>query len=128
VITAYLDASALVRLAIDEPETNAVRTFIGQFDQVATSRIGLVETRRVVKRVGGDMTRASEVLASVGPIELDAAIAASAAAVDPSTLKTLDAIHLASALALYAVDAFVTYDERLAVAARAAGLTVASPA
>jgi len=128
VITAYLDASALVRLAIDEPETNAVRTFIGQFDQVATSRIGFVETRRVVKRVGGDMTRASEVLASVGPIELDAAIAASAAAVDPSTLKTLDAIHLASALALYAVDAFVTYDERLAVAARAAGLTVASPA
>ncbi len=127
-ITAYLDASALVKLAIDEPETDAVRTFISQFDQVATSRIGLVETRRVVKRAGGDMTRASEILASVGPIELDATIAASAAGVGPRTLKTLDAIHLASALALYAVDAFVTYDERLAVAARAAGLTVASPA
>jgi len=128
VITAYLDASALVKLAIDEPETDAVRRFVGQFDQVATSRVGLVETRRVVQRTGGDMTRVAEVLASVGPIELDATIAMSAAGLGPATLKTLDAIHLASALALYAVDVFVTYDERLGAAARAAGLTVASPA
>jgi hypothetical protein len=128
VITAYLDASALVKLAIYEPETDAVRAFISQFDQVATSRIGLIETRRVVKCTGGDMARASEVLASVGPIEVGVAIAASAVGIAPPTLKTLDAIHLASALALYAVDAFVTYDERLAAAARAAGLTVASPA
>ena len=126
-ITAYLDASALVKLAIDEPETDAVRRFVGQFDQVATSRVGLVETRRVVQRTGGDLTRVAEVLASVGPIELDVTIARSAAGVGPATLKTLDAIHLASALALYAVDVFVTYDERLGAAARAAGLTVASP-
>ena len=127
-ITVYADSSALVKLTLDEPESTAIRAFIDQFDEVATSRIGFVETRRVVARAGGDLAAAAGVLNGIGPIDLDTTIIESAVAIVPTTLRTLDAIHLASALALYAVDAFVTYDNRLAEAARDAGLTVVSPA
>jgi uncharacterized protein len=127
VITAYADASALVKLAMDEPESAAVRAFLGQFDEIVTNRIGHVEARRAIARTGADVSAASDILAGVGSIELDAAIAASAIATTPWSLRTLDAIHLASALALYEVDAFVTYDHRLADAARSLGLTVAAP-
>ena len=126
-ITAYADSSALVKLAVDEAESGAVRLFLGQFDEVATSRVGLVETRRAIARAGGDVAIAIDILRAINPIELDVALAESAAAIHPTRLRTLDAIHLASALRLYAVDAFVTYDDRLAAAARAVGLTVASP-
>ncbi len=126
--TAYLDASALVKLAIDEPESKAVESFIDGFDEIVTSRVGLVETRRAVARSTGSDRPTDEPLASVGSIELDAAIAASAAILEPATLRTLDAIHLATALALYHLDAFVTYDARSAEAARSLGLPVASPA
>lgn len=62
-------------------------------------------------------------------IELERRIGEAAAAVDPATLRSLDAIHLATALSLGAeLDAFVTYDARLADAARAAGITVVAPA
>ena len=127
-ITAYADSSALVKLAVAEAESAAVRRFLGQFDEVATSRVGIVETRRAIARAGADAAAALEILRVVNSVELDVAIAESAAAIGPIRLRSLDAIHLASALRLYAVDAFVTYDERLAAAARAAGLTVASPA
>ena len=127
-ITAYADSSALVKLAVDEAESDAIRRFLGQFDEVATSRVGLVETRRAISRAGGDVAAAVEILRVVHPIELDVSLAESAAAIRPTRLRTLDAIHLASALRLYAVDVFVTYDERLASAAREAGMTVASPA
>jgi predicted nucleic acid-binding protein len=127
VTTAYLDSSALVKLALTETESGAVQTFIDEIDEVVTSRVGIVETRRAVARTNGTDAAADVPLTSVAAIELDPAIAATAAVLLPSGLRTLDAIHLATALALYRVDAFVTYDTRLAEAARSLGFAVASP-
>jgi len=127
VTTAYLDASALVKIAVDEPESAAVRRYIARFDEVVTSRVGIIEARRAIRRAGGDDAAAWAMLRSVAPLELDGAMAATAAVIEPPSLRTLDAIHVSSALSLYAVDAFVTYDLRLAEAARAADLRVVSP-
>ena len=125
--SAYVDASALVKLVVDEPYATALRRFLERFDEHVTSRIGIVETRRALARVSIDATATDQMLAPIAPIDFDASIAATAAVLAPGHLRTLDAIHLATALALYHVDAFVTYDERLASAARAIGLPVASP-
>ena len=126
-ITAYLDASALVKLVSVEQESAGLMRFLGQFDEMTTSRVGLIETRRAAARLPATTQPVSLVPESVDTIELTPAIASVAATVGPTSLRTLDAIHLASALAVFAVDAFVTYDARLAAAARAVGLTVAAP-
>ena len=72
---------------------------------------------------------ARNVIAGVALVELNARIAGAAASLELPTLRTLDAIHLASALSLDAdVGAFVSYDRRLAQAAEEAGLEVLAPA
>jgi predicted nucleic acid-binding protein len=125
--TAYADASAIVKLVVEERESAACAHFLAEFDEVVTSRLGLVETARAVARWGGPPESIDAVGETLGVIELGADIAATAGLLSPPSLRTLDALHLASALALYHLDAFVTYDERLGAAARAAGLPVASP-
>jgi predicted nucleic acid-binding protein len=125
--TAYADASAIVKLIVEEPDSAALVGFIREFDDVVTSRVGVVETRRAAARRGGADAMAATVSQAIGVIELDEAIADSAARLEPATLRTLDSLHIASALALDRVDAFVTYDARLASAAQAAGLPVFSP-
>lgn len=125
--TAYADASAIAKLIVEEPDSAALAGFIREFDDVVTSRVGLVEIRRAAARSGGADAMAATVSQAIGVIELDEAIADSAARLEPPTLRTLDSLHIASALALYRVDAFVTYDARLASAAQAAGLPVFSP-
>ena len=68
-------------------------------------------------------------IADIEVVELDAVIARAAAGLGPAALRTLDAIHLATARGLGAgLDAFVTYDDRLADAARSLGLPVVRPA
>lgn len=125
--TAYVDTSALVKLVVDERDAAALRRFLEGFDEHTTSRVGIVETRRALGRVPADATTIDWIMAPIGPIDFDAAIAATAALIQPPAIRTLDAIHLATALTLYRVDAFVTYDERLAEAARLLGFAVASP-
>lgn len=125
--TVYVDASGLLKLIVDEPGALSLRRFLAEFDEHLTSRVGIVETRRALARASVDADVIVRMLAPIAPIEFDASIASTAAVLEPATLRTLDAIHLASSLALYHVDAFVTYDDRLAAAARAIGLPVASP-
>lgn len=126
---AYVDASALTKLVLDEPDSAAMRRWYVESDEVICSRIGIVETRRAVGRFRHDPTHLDVILRSVEVVEFDADIAREAAGLGPATLKTLDAIHLATAFAMGAeIDAFVTYDDRLADAARAAGLPVVRPA
>lgn len=126
---AYVDASALTKLAIDEPESMAMRQWYLEHDHIVSSRIGLIETRRAVGRGPHDPLHLETIMASTVSIELDEAIARQAASVGPPSLRTLDAIHLATAMALGGeLDAFVTYDDRLAAAARAVGLPVVRPA
>ncbi len=126
---AYLDASALVKLILDEPDARPMRHWYIEHERVATSRIGIIETHRAVHRKSSDQDHLDTVLRSVLVVELDPDIAARAHDIGPTTLRTLDAIHVATALALGGdLGAFVTYDDRLADAARQIGLPVVRPA
>jgi hypothetical protein len=129
-VTAYVDSSALVKLIVEEAGSPTLRPFLDAFPILASSRIATVEvTRAAGRHLAPAMDRASEVLDSLLLVELDAAVADRAERIAPDTLRSLDAIHLASAMALAEdVEVFVTYDERLAAAARALGMHVASPA
>lgn len=126
---AYADASALVKLILLEAESGAVHRWFTEAPRIATSRLGVVETIRASSRRIHDAAHRGRVLEEVEIIDLNIAIAAAAAALHPPLLRTLDAIHLATAMALMPeLDAFVTYDDRMAEAARALGLPVVRPA
>ena len=127
---AYLDASALAKLLIVEVDSTAMMRWYVENERALTSRVGFIETRRAVARRGVPLRNdlVDRTLASVEIVELDQAIADRAAVIGPAGLRTLDAIHLATALELGPIDAFVTYDDRLAEAARGIGLPVVRPA
>jgi prevent-host-death family protein len=126
---AYLDASALVRLVVEEAESVALNRWYVEARRLVTSRIGIVETMRASSRRSCDPTHRVRIMSDVEVIELNSLLAGVAATLDPPALRTLDAIHLAAAMALMPhLDAFVTYDDRLADAARAIGLPVVRPA
>jgi uncharacterized protein len=125
---AYVDASALTKLALDEPGSAAMRRWYIEAERVASSVVGVIETRRAVARHVDTFERLEELLRSVVRLEVDRVVATMAATLEPAALRTLDAIHLASALGLAdQLDAFVTYDDRLADAARRVGLPVVRP-
>ena len=126
----YVDASAAVKLVVSEAESASVRQFLAVQVSHISSRILAVELPRAVQRIGPELlNQAWSVLGVMEFVELDEGIAERAAVLEPVGLRSLDAIHLASALALGDdLDAFVTYDSRQADAARALGLAVAAPA
>jgi predicted nucleic acid-binding protein len=122
----YLDASALVKLGRLEPETEALRDRI-RGARVVTSALAEVEVHRALAR-SGLPDEAPRVLATVVLLEVDAQTRRAAIAAAPPSVRSLDAIHLASARGVGAeLDAFICYDMRLSDAARAAGLPVESP-
>ena len=125
----YLDASALVKLLLDEQEGGDLRRYLAAHGRQATSIVGRVEVERVVgRRAPERLQLVARMLDDLTIVELDATVAEEAATVGPVTLRTLDAIHLASAAQLAAdLEAFVTFDRRQAGAARALGMPVASP-
>jgi hypothetical protein len=129
VSAAYADASALVKLIVQEPESDALRRYLASAGTVASSLMATVEVPRAVNRgAPGAGAVMAEVLEALVIVNLDARIAARAAALEPVTLRTLDAIHLATALELGdELTAFVSYDDRLSAAARALGLPVVTP-
>ena len=128
-MTVYLDASALVKLIAPEVGSAAMAAFVAEHRSQSTSVVGLVEVRRAAaRRPGVADARVEDVLGRTAGIALEPPTLSTAAMIGPATLRTLDAIHLASAAALGAdLEAFVTYDRRLAEAARALGMPVASP-
>lgn len=125
---AYLDASAIVKLVLDEPESLSLLRWYHESERVVTSRIGVVETRRAVRRREHDPVHLTAVIDRLEVFELDAEVDHRASGIAPSSLRTLDAIHIATALAIQEVDAFVTYDDRQVDAARSVGLQVVRPA
>lgn len=126
---AYVDASAIVKLVLHEPGTESMVRWFVESERVATSVLGVIETRRAVARRSHDVAHLRSVLATLVTLALDDPVARSASAVQPASLRTLDAIHLATALSLgIELDAFVTYDDRLAAAAWELGLPVVRPA
>jgi hypothetical protein len=126
---AYVDASALVKLVVEEAGSEAIHRWVVEASRLASSRIGVIETVRASARRPHDAQHRDHVLEAVVVVEVTEAISSVAAALGPPNLRTLDAIHLATALALLPeLDAFVTYDDRLADAGRAIGLPVVRPA
>jgi predicted nucleic acid-binding protein len=125
----YLDSSAIVKLVVEESETSALIKELRQGDRHVTSRVGLIEVGRAAGRHGGvDAPRLRQVINGLDIIELTAAIASTASSIGPSDLRTLDAIHLASALALREeLSQFVSYDDRLNAGAKLHGLAITSP-
>ena len=90
-----------------------------------------IEVARAIRRATLSdvaLARAREILDALWLVNLSRAIRSAAATLDPPVLRSLDAIHLATALSLgLELDVFVAYDEGLAKAARASGMKVASP-
>ncbi|HEU0304515.1 MAG TPA: type II toxin-antitoxin system VapC family toxin [Gaiellaceae bacterium] len=124
----YVDTSASVKLLLDEAESGALREYLEASGMLlSTSRVGVIELRRVGRRSGAGADRADAVAATLAVIEVEEVIERTAVTLNPG-LRTLDAIHLASALAAEeSLGGFVCYDERLSAAARDAGLTVIAP-
>jgi predicted nucleic acid-binding protein len=126
---AYLDSSAIVKLVLVEPGSLAMHRWYVEADRVITSRVGVIETHRTAMRRTYEGARLVDVLDLLEIFELDEDVAMRAVKVEPPALRTLNAIHIATALAIGpTLDAFVTYDDRQADAARAAGLPVVRPA
>lgn len=125
----YLDASAIVRIIADEPGRAATVAFLRDHETRVTSVVSTVEVPRAVARKRADAVLAAEAfLTDLVVVGLVSGIVSRAATLTPPALRTLDAIHLATALELgRELDAFVTYDTRLGDAARSMGLPVAAP-
>jgi uncharacterized protein len=126
---AYLDSSALIKLVIPEPESHTLRSELASWSRHATSALARTEVVRAAGRVDpAARERARRILQAVSLIAVTDEILDRAADLGPGTLRSLDAVHLASALSLESVlGPVVTYDLRLAEAASAAGLTVVAP-
>lgn len=127
----YLDSSALVKLILPEEETLALFRLLLSWPYRLASQIGFVEVNRAVRRASMDhvvLRRAEEVLSTIHFMELRMDALGEAVCLEPLHLRSLDAIHVASALTLKPeIGAFVTYDRTMADAARRLGLKVLSP-
>jgi predicted nucleic acid-binding protein len=126
----YVDSSAFVKLVVAEPETQALRSFIaGRHSRRVSSALLRAEALRAVRHLGADALAAvREGLRRVDLIGVDDRILDAAGILEPRVLRTLDAIHLATALAIGDdLDAIVTYDSRMVEAGRLLGLVTATP-
>ncbi|MDQ6715676.1 MAG: type II toxin-antitoxin system VapC family toxin [Actinomycetota bacterium] len=128
----YLDSSALVKLVQREPGSDALRRYLRRHraDDRVTSALARVEVVRAVLAGGAAaIAQARSHLARIQQIRLGTAALDSAATLAPGDLRSVDAVHLASALRVGAgLRAFVTYDNRMATAATTIGLPVEAPA
>lgn len=128
----YVDTSAVAKLFIAERETSDLRQWLSDLSKphLVSSALLPVELLRLLRLVSpATVTPAEQFLAvDVDIVEITPPVLGDATTVLPPRLRTLDAIHLATALDLGAsVDILLTYDKVFIEAARATGLTVASP-
>jgi len=126
----YLDGSAFVKLVVEETESAAVRSLLASRASRRVSSVLLrTESLRAVRHLGPDaLATVRDGLRRVDLIAIDDRILDSAGTLEPRVLRTLDAIHLATAIAVGDdLEAIVTYDERMVEAARLVGLATATP-
>jgi predicted nucleic acid-binding protein len=125
---AYLDSSAFVKTIVLEPESRQLATWLRSFPDRASSALLRTEAVRAVRSHGPELVqRVREEFANVELVQIDAAVLDAAANLDIQ-VRSLDAVHLATALALGPdLDVLVTYDERMIRGARELGIDVASP-
>jgi hypothetical protein len=124
----YVDSSALVKLAVREPESAALRRYLAR-RLLVSSALARTEVVRALLPLGPDaVRRGRKVLAAVDLLRVNDRVLDAAGQLEPADLRSLDAIHLASAEQLGSdLRGFVTYDERLARAAAGRGFQVVHP-
>jgi uncharacterized protein len=125
----YLDASALVTLVTGRPYERELREFLAESPEMpmGTSTVGFIETVRTLDRVGSYPTAMQELLASFTEILVTDEIRDAAASM-PGVVRTLDAVHIASAQAIGDALAFlVSYDKRMLDIAHSVGIPIAAP-
>jgi predicted nucleic acid-binding protein len=126
----YLDSSALVKLAVLEPESGALRRYLRRRRPWVSSSLARTEVLRALLPGGEKAAAAGQaVLARCDLVRVSNDVLARAGMLEPGELRSLDAIHLATAERLGRdIRELVIYDERLAQAARQLGYKVCSPA
>jgi predicted nucleic acid-binding protein len=126
----YVDSSAIVKLVVAEPESKALRRELSRHKELVSSALARTEVGRALLPLGPEAIRRGEaVLRTVQLLRVNDRVLAEAGRMQPAELRSLDAIHLASARQLGAtLKRVVTYDARMADAARALGVPVAAPA
>ncbi|MDJ0337567.1 type II toxin-antitoxin system VapC family toxin [Cryobacterium sp. PH31-O1] len=127
----YLDTSAVAKLLADEPESQALRAHLD--DRVAAGHADLVsaclletELRRLATRTGIPQTAVTDVLSRLALMDMDRSVFREAGLLTGTSLRSLDALHIAAALQASANE-FITYDARQQAAAEAVGLRVYTP-
>jgi predicted nucleic acid-binding protein len=127
----YLDSSALLKLVRAETHSAELTSWLADRPEapLVSSALAQVEVLRACWRIDERLVdRGRAVLAALDLVPLDAQVLDAAAELPAPALRSLDALHLASALALDPdLETFVAYDDRLAAAARGAGLMVGQP-
>jgi predicted nucleic acid-binding protein len=125
---AYLDSSAFVKLVVAEAESAGLRRWLGGWAERASCALLRVEAIRAVRPAGPTAVRTARYqMARINVIEMTRTLLDSAANLGPP-LRSLDAIHIAAAQSLGSdLGVVVTYDSRMAEAARSLGLAVAAP-
>ena len=126
---AYLDASAILKLTIEERESLALVDHLTEHElAISTSVVAEVEVLRSLQRLRVSRADQDDAIRGFYLVNLDPDVRREALRLKPHHLRALDTIHIATALSINDRDLqFVTYDERQADAARQAGLTVVQP-
>jgi hypothetical protein len=127
----YFDSSAFVKLVWQESESAALADYVQEYSdhEHVSSSLLVIEVRRAALRDGGQqLPRIDIALDRIGLIDIGHGVLEVASRIPEPSLRSLDAIHLATALILgTALEAFITYDARLASAATANGITAVAP-
>ncbi|MBK5233888.1 MAG: type II toxin-antitoxin system VapC family toxin [Thermoleophilia bacterium] len=126
----YCDTSALAKLVFDERESGEFAAFVDRSSgQLVSSQFGEIELMRAAGRIDSEtVDSVLEILAQTILLPMTSSIQLRASYVRPPLLRSLDAIHLATAMEILVdLECLVTYDRRLAEAASEAGLKVVSP-
>jgi predicted nucleic acid-binding protein len=126
----YVDSSAIVKLVIAEPESEALRRYLRRRRPLVSSALARAEVARALLSIGEPaLRRGRDVLRGFDLIRINDRILAAAGTLLPADIRTLDAIHIATAQELQPELArIVTYDDRMAAAVRSIGWRVAAPA
>lgn len=126
----YLDSSAIVKLAVRESQTAALRRYLARRRPLVSSALARTEVSRALLPYGeAAVRRGIDVLTRIDLVRINDRVLGDAGVLPPADMRSLDAIHLATArLFGLSLSRFVTYDDRLAHAARASGLAVVGPA
>jgi predicted nucleic acid-binding protein len=126
----YLDSSALVKLVVTEAETSALRRYLRRRPDRVTSELSVAEVLRAALRRDAELIDAARrILDRVDRMALGSQLVERAGTLIPPGMRTLDALHIASALELgEELEAVVAYDRRLLDAAADHRLPTASPA